>query len=176
MLIWLKNQGKVRYRTFQLRSAWATREQNIALLKSGKEFDLLVLGGGATGCGCALDAQTRGLNVALLEKEDFASGTSSRSTKLIWAGSRYLVLGLVKLFSLNLLWSPLKTVDEFWGTFKMVLGCHQERRSLIELNPHLITWLPIAVSLHDTALDLCKETRPLIFQRWSGSESQILYY
>ena len=84
--------------------------------------------------------------VALLEKEDFASGTSSRSTKLIWAGSRYLVLGLVKLFSLNLLWSPLKTVDEFWGTFKMVLGCHQERRSLIELNPHLITWLPIAVS------------------------------
>jgi glycerol-3-phosphate dehydrogenase len=128
-------------------SAWATREQNIALLKSGKEFDLLVLGGGATGCGCALDAQTRGLNVALLEKEDFASGTSSRSTKLIWAGSRYLVLGLVKLFSLNLLWSPLKTVDEFWGTFKMVLGCHQERRSLIELNPHLITWLPIAVPL-----------------------------
>jgi glycerol-3-phosphate dehydrogenase len=74
-----------------------------------------------------LDAQTRGLSVALLEKEDFASGTSSRSTKLIWAGSRYLVLGLVKLFSLNLLWSPLKTVDEFWGTFKMVLGCHQER-------------------------------------------------
>jgi glycerol-3-phosphate dehydrogenase len=126
---------------------WAPRNQNIALLKSGKEFDLLVLGGGATGCGAALDAQTRGLSVALLEKEDFASGTSSRSTKLIWAGSRYLVLGLVKLFSLQLLWSPVKTVDDFMGTFKMVLGCHRERRSLIELNPHLITWLPIAVPL-----------------------------
>jgi len=126
---------------------WNSRDQNIALLKSGKEFDVLVLGGGATGCGAALDAQTRGLSVALLEKEDFASGTSSRSTKLIWAGSRYLVLGLVKLFSLQLLTSPAKTVEDFYGTFKMVLGCHRERRSLIELNPHLITWLPIAVPL-----------------------------
>ncbi|MEZ5040564.1 MAG: glycerol-3-phosphate dehydrogenase/oxidase [Saprospiraceae bacterium] len=53
-------------------------------------FDLLIIGGGATGCGIALDAATRGLKVALIEKGDFASGTSSKSTKLIHGGLRYL--------------------------------------------------------------------------------------
>lgn len=53
-------------------------------------FDVLIIGGGITGCGVALDAVTRGLRVALLEKNDFASGTSSKSTKLIHGGLRYL--------------------------------------------------------------------------------------
>lgn len=53
-------------------------------------FDLLVIGGGITGCGIALDAALRGMKVALVEKNDFASGTSSRSTKLIHGGLRYL--------------------------------------------------------------------------------------
>lgn len=53
-------------------------------------FDLLVIGGGATGCGIALDAASRGLKTALVEKEDYASGTSSKSTKLIHGGLRYL--------------------------------------------------------------------------------------
>lgn len=53
-------------------------------------FDLLVIGGGITGAGIALDAVTRGLKVCLIEKSDFASGTSSRSTKLIHGGLRYL--------------------------------------------------------------------------------------
>lgn len=57
---------------------------------SSKEFDLLVIGGGITGCGIALDAALRGMKVALVEKNDFASGTSSRSTKLIHGGLRYL--------------------------------------------------------------------------------------
>lgn len=56
----------------------------------GEEFDILVIGGGITGAGIALDAATRGLRVALIEKHDFASGTSSRSTKLIHGGLRYL--------------------------------------------------------------------------------------
>ena len=56
----------------------------------GEAFDLLVIGGGATGCGIALDAATRGLRVALVEKGDFAGGTSSRSTKLAHGGVRYL--------------------------------------------------------------------------------------
>lgn len=55
-----------------------------------EEFDILVIGGGITGAGIALDAATRGLRVALIEKHDFASGTSSRSTKLIHGGLRYL--------------------------------------------------------------------------------------
>ncbi|WP_344341900.1 FAD-dependent oxidoreductase, partial [Streptomyces rhizosphaericus] len=53
-------------------------------------FDVLVIGGGITGNGIALDATTRGLNVALIERFDFASGTSSRSTKLIHGGLKYL--------------------------------------------------------------------------------------
>ena len=56
----------------------------------GEEFDLIVIGGGITGGGIALDAASRGLKVALLEKGDFASGTSSKSTKLIHGGLRYL--------------------------------------------------------------------------------------
>jgi len=54
------------------------------------EYDLLVIGGGATGCGIALDAATRGLKVAMVERDDFASGTSSKSTKLVHGGVRYL--------------------------------------------------------------------------------------
>ncbi|MFN8287522.1 MAG: glycerol-3-phosphate dehydrogenase/oxidase [Chitinophagales bacterium] len=65
------------------------REQFIQEMSS-QQFDLLVIGGGITGCGIALDAALRGMKVALIEKNDFASGTSSRSTKLIHGGLRYL--------------------------------------------------------------------------------------
>ncbi len=54
------------------------------------QFDVLVIGGGITGAGVALDAATRGYRVALVEKADFASGTSSKSTKLAHGGIRYL--------------------------------------------------------------------------------------
>jgi len=64
---------------------------------SNQQFDLLVVGGGITGCGIALDAALRGLKVALIEKADFASGTSSRSTKLIHGGLRYLKQMEIKL-------------------------------------------------------------------------------
>jgi glycerol-3-phosphate dehydrogenase len=57
---------------------------------AGEELDILVIGGGVTGCGAALDAVTRGLRVGLVEARDFASGTSSRSTKLFHGGLRYL--------------------------------------------------------------------------------------
>ena len=53
-------------------------------------YDVLVIGGGATGAGVAVDAASRGLKTALVEKYDFSSGTSSRSTKLIHGGVRYL--------------------------------------------------------------------------------------
>jgi len=65
------------------------RTQRITHLQN-IQYDLLVIGGGATGSGIALDAATRGLKTALIEKQDFASGTSSRSTKLIHGGLRYL--------------------------------------------------------------------------------------
>ncbi|HNR73905.1 MAG TPA: FAD-dependent oxidoreductase, partial [Cyclobacteriaceae bacterium] len=65
------------------------RGRNLSKLQS-EPFHLLVIGGGITGAGIALDAASRGLKTALVEREDFASGTSSRSTKLIHGGLRYL--------------------------------------------------------------------------------------
>ncbi len=64
---------------------------------AGETLDLLVIGGGITGAGIALDASVRGMKVAVVEKADFGSGTSSRSTKLIHGGLRYLKQGEVKL-------------------------------------------------------------------------------
>lgn len=66
-----------------------TRKEDFEIL-NGKNFDLVVVGGGITGAGIALDAASRGLKVALFEKQDFAQGTSSRSTKLVHGGLRYL--------------------------------------------------------------------------------------
>jgi glycerol-3-phosphate dehydrogenase len=80
------------------------------------EFDLLVIGGGITGCGIARDAALRGLRVALVEKDDFASGTSSRSSRLIHGGLRYLEHGYLHL----------------------VFEASNERRRLLRLAPHLV--------------------------------------
>ncbi len=74
----------------------SNRHHFIEKLKN-EEFDLLIIGGGITGCGIALDAALRGMKVALVEKSDFASGTSSRSTKLIHGGLRYLKQLEIKL-------------------------------------------------------------------------------
>lgn len=74
----------------------ARREQ--ALIRLARErFDLLVIGGGATGVSVALDAASRGLSVALVEAHDFAQGTSSRATKLLHGGVRYLAQGNIAL-------------------------------------------------------------------------------
>lgn len=73
------------------------RDQLIEQLKSPKQWDLIVIGGGATGLGIALDAACRGYTTLLLEQSDFAKGTSSRSTKLIHGGVRYLGQGNVRL-------------------------------------------------------------------------------
>lgn len=69
----------------------------LAALEDGRTWDLLVIGGGATGLGIAVDAAARGYAVALAEGEDFAKGTSSRSTKLVHGGVRYLQQGNVAL-------------------------------------------------------------------------------
>jgi glycerol-3-phosphate dehydrogenase len=91
------------------------RGETLAAL-SGTTFDLVVIGGGITGAGIALDAASRGLKVALLEKGDFASGTSSKSTKLIHGGLRYL-----KQF-------------DFW----LVKEVGSERAIVHHLAPHLV--------------------------------------
>ena len=68
----------------------------IALLDGG-HWDVIVIGGGATGLGVAVDAQTRGYSTLLLEQYDFAKATSSRSTKLVHGGVRYLKQGNISL-------------------------------------------------------------------------------
>ena len=96
---------------------------------SDEPFDILIIGGGATGAGAALDAATRGLRVALVEGEDFASGTSSRSTKLVHGGVRYLEKAVFQL-------DP--------GQLKLVFEALRERRTLLRNAPHLAWPLPIA--------------------------------
>ena len=66
-------------------------------LASSDRFDVAVVGGGATGLGCAVDAAARGYSVLLVERDDFGAGTSSRSTKLVHGGVRYLARGDVRL-------------------------------------------------------------------------------
>ena len=61
------------------------------------EWDILIIGGGATGLGIAVDGATRGFKTLLLEQEDFAKGTSGRSTKLVHGGLRYLAQGNISL-------------------------------------------------------------------------------
>ncbi len=73
------------------------RAEELIHLKSNTYWDVLVIGGGASGLGVALDGVSRGLKVALLEKSDFAKGTSSRSTKLLHGGVRYLAQGQIGL-------------------------------------------------------------------------------
>lgn len=115
-------------------------------------YDVLVIGGGATGAGIAFDAATRTnpatgesnvLSVACIERGDFASETSSRSTKLIWAGIKYLASASAALISWNLFTSPFKTVNDFYGEFKMVFQCHQERKYMLDKQRHLTNWIPI---------------------------------
>ena len=70
---------------FELKS----REQHLKELKIAKEYDILIVGGGANGAGVVLDAASRGLKCAVIDKYDFASGTSSKSTKMAHGGIRY---------------------------------------------------------------------------------------
>ncbi len=104
------------------------RAQALAAL-AGEEFDVLVVGGGITGAGVALDAATRGYSVALIERHDFAAGTSSRSSKLVHGGLRYL-----QNFDLGLVREALL-----------------ERQLMVALAPHLVHPLPLVVPAFEGA-------------------------
>ncbi len=97
------------------------RSVNIARLQT-ENFDICIIGGGASGSGCALDAALRGYKVALIDKKDFASETSSRSTKLIHGGVRYLEQAFTKLD---------------FAQLKQVRHGLEERRIVIKNAPHL---------------------------------------
>ncbi len=109
------------------------REQHLKHLQDGCIFDLLVIGGGATGCGVALDAASRGLSVALIEKNDFAEGTSSRSTKLVHGGVRYLEMAVKKLDRVQ---------------YHLVKDGLRERYTLLKNAPHLSNRLALVTPLY----------------------------
>ena len=98
------------------------RSENLARLDAGT-YDVLVVGGGITGAGVALDAASRGLRTALVERDDFASGTSSKSSKLVHGGLRYLQNGDVRL----------------------VYQALRERQRLLRNAPHLVHVLPFLI-------------------------------
>ncbi|KAI9152006.1 Glycerol-3-phosphate dehydrogenase [Paramyrothecium foliicola] len=99
---------------------------------SDAEYDLLVIGGGATGTGIALDAATRGLKVALVERDDFAAGTSSKSTKLVHGGVRYLEKAVLNLD---------------YNQLELVMEALHERKTFLNIAPHLSSSLPILLPL-----------------------------
>ncbi|KAL1876844.1 hypothetical protein VTK73DRAFT_9146 [Phialemonium thermophilum] len=96
-------------------------------------YDLVVIGGGATGSGIALDAVTRGLKVALIDRGDFACGTSSKSTKLVHGGVRYLEKAVWNLD---------------YNQFKLVCEALRERKNFLTIAPHLSSSLPILIPLY----------------------------
>ena len=110
------------------------------------EYDILVIGGGATGAGVALDAATRGFQVACVERGDFASETSSRSTKLLWAGIKYMGSAFAYVLTPdNYRREGLSSVlERFWSEMKMVYHCHVERHYMSTVNRHLCDWVAIA--------------------------------
>src|SRR5215510_5589627 len=106
-----------------------SRDASIQALAAGP-LDVLVIGGGITGAGAALDAATRGLSVGLVEARDLASGTSSASSKLIHGGLRYLEM----------------------GDFGLVREALRERELLLtRLAPHLVEPVPFLWPLHGRA-------------------------
>src|SRR5258707_7093568 len=104
------------------------REEMLRRLQGhGEQWDLIVAGGGATGAGIAIDAATRGYDVLLLEQSDFGKGTSSRSTKLVHGGVRYLEQGNISL----------------------VMEALKERGVLLQNAPHLVRNLGFVVPNYD---------------------------
>jgi glycerol-3-phosphate dehydrogenase len=95
-------------------------------------YDLLIIGAGATGAGIALDAATRGLKVAVVERDDFSAGTSSKSTKLVHGGVRYLEKAVWELD---------------YNQYKLVKEALRERKYFLDTAPHLSMWLPIMLPL-----------------------------
>ncbi|PLX73631.1 MAG: glycerol-3-phosphate dehydrogenase [Desulfuromonas sp.] len=114
-------------------AGYPRRSDQLKRLQAGQLFDLLVIGGGATGSGIALDAATRGLNVALVEQNDFAEGTSSRSTKLVHGGVRYLE-------------AAVRRCDR--DQYQLVREGLEERALLLKNAPHLANPIQLVTPLY----------------------------
>ncbi|KAH8413582.1 hypothetical protein KR222_000394 [Zaprionus bogoriensis] len=124
--------GQDRNKAPQMKRELPTRSMNLDAL-GRTEYDVLIVGGGAMGAGCALDAATRGLKTALVEADDFGSGTSSKSSKLLHGGLRDLDQAIAHLDM---------------TAFRRVRASLQERSNIVRLAPHLNQSVPIMLPLH----------------------------
>ena len=125
------------------------RERLLAQLRERTPWDAMIVGGGATGLGLALDAAQRGLRVALLDSGDFGRGTSSRSTKLVHGGVRYLAQGNVKL----------------------VREALAERATLIRIAPHIVSPLEFVVPCYQPFERLTMRIGLGMYDQLAGSAS-----
>jgi glycerol-3-phosphate dehydrogenase len=121
-----------RNKALLIKMTQSNRQELLDRLKSDT-FDLLVIGGGASGCGVALEAASRGLKVALVERDDYAAETSSRSTKLVHGGVRYLEQAALHLDSLQ-----AHLVQDALG----------ERSAFFKIAPFLTRRLPILTPIY----------------------------
>lgn len=128
------NTGRIQTPTFPAIKSRAEQLAELRQTSSDKstEYDLLIIGGGATGTGIALDAATRGLKVAVVERDDFSAGTSSKSTKLVHGGVRYLEKAVMNLD---------------YGQLELVMEALNERKTFLNIAPHLSSELPIMLPL-----------------------------
>ncbi|KAJ6088284.1 Glycerol-3-phosphate dehydrogenase [Penicillium sp. IBT 16267x] len=127
-----------------------SRIEQIKDLKRSQDeesYDLLVIGAGATGAGIALDAATRGLKVAVVERDDFSAGTSSKSTKLVHGGVRYLEKAVWELDYNQSVEGWFADKLHYINRYKLVKEALRERKYFLNTAPHLSQWLPIMVPL-----------------------------
>ncbi|XP_017037349.1 probable glycerol-3-phosphate dehydrogenase, mitochondrial [Drosophila kikkawai] len=109
-----------------------SRQDQLNALK-GEEFDVLVIGGGAVGCGCAVDSACRGLKTALVEADDFGSGASSRSSKLVDGSGSYLGTALR---------------DKDFEQLYIMLRMMSERATMLKIAPHLNRVQPMVIPMY----------------------------
>jgi glycerol-3-phosphate dehydrogenase len=147
------------------------RITNLARLRT-ETFDVCIIGGGATGAGCALDAASRGLSTALIDQDDFGAATSSTSTKLIHGGVRYLE-------------QAFKTFDA--KQLDLVKKALHERKTLLQIAPHLAhplalltpceNWFEGAYfSIGLKLYDLLAGSRQLEPSRWLSKSEAITWF
>lgn len=132
------------------------RQGRLVSLKEPAVFDLLIIGGGATGCGIAVDAASRGLKVALIDKNDLAEGTSSRSTKLVHGGVRYLEAAVRKM-------------DR--AQYHLVKEALYERGVFLKNAPHFATRLPLVTPIYKWTEVPYVFAGLLLYDLLSGKES-----
>lgn len=130
----IKHLLKKQYKRQKLKKSLLERVKILQSLRT-EEFDVFIIGGGCIGTGCAMDATTRGLKTGLIEALDFGSETSSKSTKLLHGGIRYLEKAL---FRMGL------------GHLKLLIEALGERRAIMRMAPYLTKTVKILVPIYST--------------------------